>query len=199
MNTNIKVSKSDQRFFDELYPLAHPGEQPEHKKILQDQLNKGQMNIPALLETALSQVGHNKRVNTNGKDFVDFSDAKKTTARWRSKRTTLSANVSKVHNKLGVLRIMCYNEQLDKFYYFLIPREAYSHIVRTSNIEIPFMNDGTPQRGPGRLNTSGCKVIENWWNYEVRSFAELAQPMPMPTTDVTKDYLKDSTFQHLFT
>lgn len=196
MSTYINISKSDQRFFDELYPLAHPGQSSLHKRTIKHQLHTGQLNIPGLLETAISQVGHLTRVNANGMDFTDGSDAKKTTVRWHSNGKSFAAPVSRVHNKIGVLRVMCYNRQLDKFHYFLIPRSAYAHIDSTSNIEIPFMRDGTPQKSPGRLNCSPYKSAQSWWDYEVDSFAELSKPMP--TVNVSKSYLIKSTFNSLF-
>lgn len=190
---NITVSKSNERFFQELFPLIFPKKSKKRKKFIQKFLAKGLLDIPSMLEAAISRVGNLERVAGPRRDFIDGSDAKKTTVRWRSNRSAYSAPVSKIHNKIGVLRVMCYNGQLDTFYYFLIPREAYAHIDRTSNIEIPFMKDGTPQRGPVRLS---CNVIENWWEYEVKSFEELSKPMP--GCDVTKQDLNKTTFGTIF-
>lgn len=196
MYGKIKLTKSDERFIEELVPILFPKWTKKSKRVerlIKYMSSLGTFNIPSMLEAAISITGNLERVRGNQRDFVDGSDAKKTTTRWRSNRTVYSASVSKVHNKIGVLRVMCYNKLLDKFYYFLIPRAAYNHIERTSNIEIPFMKDGTPQRGPANPNE---KIITNWWDYEVASFADLSKPMP--EHDITKAHLVPTSYSEFF-
>ena len=62
-----------------------------------------------------------------------------------------------------MLRVVVFERQLTKFYFFLIPREAYAHISKSSNIDIPFNLDGTPHRNSKVHNI-------NWWEFEVPDF-----------------------------
>jgi hypothetical protein len=62
-----------------------------------------------------------------------------------------------------------YERKQDKFYYFLIPYSAYSHIPKTSNIEIPFNLDGSPKR------ENKCQV--NWWEFSKTIFLEICAPV----------------------
>jgi len=62
-----------------------------------------------------------------------------------------------------------YERKQDKFYYFLIPYSAYSHIPKTSNIEIPFNLDGSPKK------INKCNI--NWWDYSKETFSEICAPV----------------------
>lgn len=125
-------------------------------------MNLGIIQISTAFEHAVAQTGSLKVVSTVGSDFCDSSDAKLSSVRTCSRGRTYSAPIKCVHNKVGILRVQVYERKQDNFYYFKIPYDAYSHISRTSNIEIGFHLDGTPRK------------TNKWWQYEVESFEEMS-------------------------
>jgi hypothetical protein len=172
----------DIAFFDELFPRAYPGVCDKTLEVARNMLSDGVVQIETLLELAISKVGKLKRRSVEGMDFVDGSDAKKSSVRKANFEQAYRAPVTKVHSKKGLLRVMVYERKLDTFYYFVFPREAYQHIKASSNIEIPFEMDGTPRRVPKR---SG--VISNWWAYEVDSFKKMStlkKPKPLSMSEL---------------
>jgi hypothetical protein len=166
INDYIKNENLLLKHFDHLWPLAYPNRSKksyyQHRKTVEDGTWN---NLGGLLEHAIHTVGKIKKHNTVGKDFVDISDAKLTSVRTSSKGTMYSAPITNIHQKRGLLRVVCYERKQDKFYYFLIPYEAYQHIPKTSNIEIPFELDGTPKR------KNKCNI--NWWDYSKESFQQI--------------------------
>ena len=134
----------------------------------------GMIEVSTAFEQAISNVGQIKVISEDCADFADGSDAKYTSVR-ESNLTrpvpSYSSEVSGLRNKTGTLRVQCYERKQKKFYYFKIPSEAYEHCKETkkATLEIPFEYDGTPRRIP-RYET----VKQNWWNYEVSSFEEMA-------------------------
>ena len=121
------------------------------------------ISVGSLLEVAISKKKNLQRHDTKGRDFVDGSDAKCASARWHRKGQGYGAPITNIFNKEGLLRCQVYERQLNKFYFFLIPREAYAHISKSSNIDIPFNLDGTPFRNSKVHNI-------NWWDFEVADF-----------------------------
>lgn len=168
MSTLAHTADMDLRFFEAIVPKAYPKSSPYFRKVMQHLLRDGVIHIETLFEKAVSKVGKLDRNSVHGEDFIDGTDAKKSTVRWSSKRTSYTAPIHRVHTKNGALRVMVYERQQDKFYYFIIPHHAFQHVPANSNIEIPFELDGTPRRVPKRT------VIQNWWEYEVKSFKKMA-------------------------
>lgn len=135
-------------------------------RTVEDFLTRGRIQVSSTFEEAIATVSGFSVVSTNTHDISDGSDAKLSCVRTSGKGLNYSAPVTNIYGKTGILRVQVYERKQDKFYYFAIPRDAYSHIPRTSNIEIPFEMDGTPKR------TNRCMV--NWWDYEMASFTEMA-------------------------
>lgn len=85
-----------------------------------------------MFENAISRHANLAKDSTEGRDFVDGSDAKKVVSvcrtKYSDKRGYFDVNtysVRGVANKRGTLRIMGYNKIRDDFDYFLIPYHAY--------------------------------------------------------------------------
>lgn len=156
-----------EKFFELLFPLVYPSESTD--KIISDFVvnhlvkNDKLISISSLLESAISKNKGLERHDTMGQDFTDGSDAKTASVRWANSRKSYSAPISDIFNKKGLLRCVIYERQLDKFYYFLIPYDAYKHIPKSSNIEIPFNLDGIPKKD------AKVKYV-NWWQFEVLDF-----------------------------
>ena len=140
-----------------------------HKETVQMLLDIGLLQVSTAFENALANCGGHTVVSEDQADISDGSEAKLSSVRTNSFGKNYSANVSNTKNKTGMLRVQVYERKLKRFYYFLIPNSAYCQVSRTSNIEIPFLLDGTPKRyySPSRL--------PNWWKFEVSSFAELSR------------------------
>lgn len=131
----------------------------------------GGLQVSTLFEHALANEGGHELVSLDKGDLErngEYSDAKLATARTCSNGTTYSAPVKGLHTKVGPLRVQVYERKQHKFYYFVIPNSAYSHIAKSSNIEIPFDLDGTPRRITSRT------VAVNWWDFEVSDWKILA-------------------------
>lgn len=150
-----------------------PGAATWCKDTVEHLLKQGFIQVSTVFEYAIANVGGHTVVSLDAADIDDGtpggSDAKLATVRTSSRGKKYSAPVSSISGKTGSLRVQIYERKQDKFYYFLIPHDAYKHIPKTSNIEIPFELDGTPRRVPrGRY-------IQNWWNYEVATFDEMCK------------------------
>jgi hypothetical protein len=146
-----------------------PGYKSMNKDTVQQLLDLGLLQVSTAFETALANCGGHTVVSEDQADISDGSEAKLSSVRTSGHGKSYSANVSNTKNKTGMLRVQVYERKLKQFYYFLIPNSAYRQVGRTSNIEIPFLLDGTPKRyySPVRL--------PNWWKFEVSSFAELSR------------------------
>ena len=144
---------------------------PQYKslcsKTIKSLLEFGHLQVSTVFEEALAAVNGTVVISTNAADLSDGSDAKLSSVRTSGYGKNYGAPVTSIYNKTGALRVQVYERKQNKFYYFVIPRSAYSHIGKTSNIEIPFQLDGTPRR----INRA---KYENWWDYEVASFNELS-------------------------
>jgi hypothetical protein len=128
-------------------------------------LELGLIQVSTAFEHAVASVANLVVESQEGKDLSDGSDCKLSTVRTSSYGQSYSAAVGNVHTKTGALRVQVYERELDQFYYFVIPSNAYNHIKKTSNIEIPFELSGLPKR------VNKCTV--NWWRYEVETFQEM--------------------------
>lgn len=129
-------------------------------------LKRGLVQVSTAFEEAIATAGGFTVVSMDTHDISDGSDGKLSSVRTSSRGTNYSAPVTNIYGKTGTLRVQLYERKQDKFYYFSIPRSAYSHIPSTSNIEIPFELDGTPRR------VNRCRI--NWWDYEMATFKEMA-------------------------
>jgi hypothetical protein len=146
-------------FFDHLWPYAYPrfDKIPFARKLIRSLAKDGIVNAGLLLEKAISRVGKLKRDSTVGRDFVDLSDAKSVSVRFHDGR--YSADVKNIKTKQGALRILCYERNQGKFYYFIVPAK---YNPKTS-IEIPFDLKGNPyKQGSG------------WWRFQVSTFNDLS-------------------------
>lgn len=170
MATKSHTVDIDHKFFTEIFYRAYPNATKTEHKFAKKLVDDGVIAIETLLEVAVSVVGKLERDSSHGKDFKNGDDVKKTTVRTSCRGQRYSANVSRVHTKVGDIRVMCYERIQDKFYYFIFPNASFQHIPSSSNIEIPFESDGTPRRFP---KSSLAKM--NWWNYEVDSFEEMSE------------------------
>lgn len=148
-----------------------PGAEFWSQHTVRQLLALGGIQVSTLFEQALAAVGGHEVVSLDKGDLYfqgHYSDAKLSTVRTSNYGRAYSAPVTNIFNKTGTLRVQVYERKKNKFYYFAIPRRAYIEIPKSSNIEIPFELDGTPRRVPVR------KVNVNWWNYEVKTWAEMA-------------------------
>lgn len=158
----------DRKFFDLLFPVIFPTEStnPVIFNFAKDKLSTEMalLSTGSLLEQAISTAKGLTRHPTQGRDFVDGSDAKSASVRWSSLCKVYGAQIRDIHNKKGLLRCVVYERLQDKFYFFLIPHRAYQNIPKTSNIEIPFELNGDPRRN--------SKYVRNvdWWQFEVTDF-----------------------------
>jgi hypothetical protein len=123
-------------------------------------LEIGLIQVSTAFEHALANVGGFEVVSIDGCDGSDGSDAKLSSTRFRARGTAYSACVSGTKNKIGKLRVQVYERMTDKFYYFVIPNEAYCNITY---VEIPFNVNGTPKKN------------SKWWAYEVNTFESLSK------------------------
>lgn len=134
-------------------------------------LKMGSLQVSTAFEQALAHTGGHQLVSEDQGDLLrngEYSDAKLSTVRTSNYGMSYGAPVTNIFNKTGPLRVQVFERKQDKFYYFYIPKAAYSHIGKSSNIEIPFEMDGTPRRIPTR------KVYQNWWDWEVPDFQTMA-------------------------
>ena len=146
-----------------------PGYASLDKFTVQTLLDLGLLQVSTAFEYALANCGGHSVISEDQADISDGSEAKLSSVRTSSYGTSYSANVSNTKNKTGMLRVQVYERKLKQFYYFLIPHSAYCQVSSTSNIEIPFLLDGTPKRSYSPVR------LPNWWKYEVSSFFELSQ------------------------
>lgn len=163
------------RFFDLLFPIAFPDVDVKSDMfsfIKESLVHRTKLiEVGSLLEVAISISKNLERYDTDGQDFVDGSDAKCASARWHALNTRYSAPICGVANKRGLLRCVIYERQQDKFYFFLIPHDAYKHISNVGNIDIPFKLDGSPYRDAKVRNI-------NWWTFEVSNFNGILSDTP---------------------
>lgn len=166
----------DEKFFGLLHPIIYPDASAVIRKHAyeEDMVKHRLFGAGKLLEAAISKKKGLERHDTVGRDFVDGSDAKSSSVRWTFSGTKYSAPIRDIFNKKGLLRCVIYERLTDTFYFFLIPGSAYAHIPKSSNIEINFNLDGTPNR------KVSAKTIVNWWDFEVDGFDGILQDIELP-------------------
>jgi len=142
---------------------------------IEELLNLGCIQVSSAMEVAVANLSGWLKESKTGRDLADGSDVKYVTCRFHgTNKSAYGARVSRVHNKQGDLRVQVLNplgehNQLNKFYWFIIPYEEYKHITRTGNLEIPFSTSGCPNR---LVKKNGC--AHNIWTYEVPNFERMA-------------------------
>lgn len=83
-------------------------------------------NVERLTELALARVGGYEFVDGDGYDFYpDFSDCKTTTVNENTHVVTIGG----VENKIGALRICCYNYLKESVDFFFIPKEKLQEVA----------------------------------------------------------------------
>ena len=130
--------------------------------LLRKMVNDGVIQMDALFEKAISRVGKLERESTEGRDFVDGSDAKKALTQWLiepNKTTRRVAQITNIIGKHGALRIIVGETLTGKTYYFKVPKRAYEGL---RSIRIYFNEDGTPKDG-------------KWFAYRCNTFEELCK------------------------
>ena len=130
--STVAVTPEDYKFFDFLAPYVWPNLTKSQIKLLRDQVEGGIIQIETLLENALANasLGGYIRCAEFRRDFTDNSDAKKSISQYRNNNIaknqwTNSFMVTGLKNKIGLLRVLCYSKEQDKFYFFAIPPSAY--------------------------------------------------------------------------
>jgi len=178
MATTDEYVKYDIRFFEEFMQYLDFDEADMNG--LRKAVEMGLVQRDRLVELAISKIGKISMDSTAGQDLADTTDVKTVVSGIRNNDTyrgcwTHSFPVRKIANKNGPLRVVAYNKLLDKFHYFFIPREAYSHCKYTVEIiveQFSGMYDGEPDW------TGMPKKHRQWWQYEVRSFEEMCSIQP---------------------
>ena len=156
---------------DELLTKAYPNANTMRPiKLIERMVKDGVIQVDALLERAISVHGKLKRESTTGRDFVDGSDAKKSTVGWCKKtyrgktKTTVStyrnARIANLKHKKGLLRVAVADKLTNKNYYFLIPYSAYKG---HNEIDIRF----TEKDGP--------LPVGRFYPYLVNSFKDICK------------------------
>jgi len=132
-----------------------PGYTPSYNRCIEWMLDLGIIQVSTAVEHAVAQQTGTRVISEDARDLSDGSDVKACTVRVSGYGLKYSAPVCNIAGKTGSLRVQVYERLQDRFYLFLIPRKAYRHIPSSSNIEIPFEQDGTPRRS------------NRWWQYAV--------------------------------
>lgn len=175
----------EEKFFDYLFPRIYPDDYKNDviRLFCRDKLMIRDRNLSSgrLLESYISYAKGVERHDTMGKDFIDNSDAKAASVRWHG--GSYSCPISDVHNKIGLLRCLVYERIQDKWYFFLIPHDAYKHIGPGSNIEIPFDNNGNPRRDYPARNV-------NWWTFEVDTIEGILGDTPAEFVNLKEERIK---------
>lgn len=148
-------------------------------------LEMGIVEVSSAFEQAIANFSGTEVLSLDSADLSCGSDAKLATVRTCNYGSSYSAPVTGIHNKTGDLLVQVYERKQDKFYWFRLPYETYSHIPKTSNIEIPFKLDGTPRRKN--------KKQFNPWDHECVSFEEMCNNLPQ-TPQVKRNTMFDALF-----
>lgn len=130
--STMAVIPEDYKFFDFLAPYVWPNLSVSQIKLLRDQVEHGIIQIESMLENALANasLGGYIRCAEYQRDFTDNSDGKKSISQFRNNNKaknqwTNSFFVTGLKNKIGLLRVVCFSRQQDKFYFFALPPSAY--------------------------------------------------------------------------
>ncbi len=174
MATTLNNTNEDLLFYDVLKAYVFDDITEEVDANNKWLVSHGILQIESMLEFAISKVSGVTRDSTVGRDFVDGSDAKKVTSNWRNNcvsrgEWTNSYIVTNIHQKQGTLRIMAYNRVMNRFDYYAIPYDAYSHLKSTVDITLDKFTGHYQEPTP-----TGCKTKTKWNLYKKSSFVEMA-------------------------
>lgn len=137
----------------------------------------GYYNIPTLLEHTFSKLscGRYERLDSDGLDFTDGSECKKCVSNLRKSNGNFlnTFAISKIKNKKGLIRAICYSKRANDFYFFAIPYVAYHKLQRNKEeyidvIEICIETVKNKEQARGKLNPTGI-----WAKYRVDSLERL--------------------------
>ena len=189
MATTDEYVQYDIRFFEEFMKYLDFDEADMNG--LRRAVKMGLVQRDRLVELAISKIGKIEMDSTAGQDHADGSDTKSVVSSIRCNHRhrgswTHSFAVRKIANKNGPLRVVAYNKLLDKFHYFFIPREAYSHCKYTVEIIVEQVNGMYDMPA----FTGDPAKHRQWWQYEVRSFEEMCsiQPGQVGTRSTNSQY-----------
>ena len=117
INTEIKMFNFLWKWSEEFQEFGNKFYQ-YHKRLLL----KGEIQISTMVENvmAFNSQGLYIKDSSDGRDFSDGSDAKKTTACFH--RGRYDASVTGITNKIGTLRVLMLDSWNDKFYHFKITK-----------------------------------------------------------------------------
>jgi len=171
MSTGM-VTAEDYKFFDFLAPYRWPNKSKKEIALYRELVEHGDLQIETLFENALAQSsnGAYKRLAEVGRDFCDNGDAKKAVSQFRNNNIakqhwTNSCAIRDVKNKIGLLRVICYSKEQDRFYFFAIPHSAYAGLTVVEISMDRFVGyKGTPLGIPKG----------KWTKFQVETFERLA-------------------------
>jgi hypothetical protein len=132
-----------------------------------------------LAELAMAVINLNLEITLGqGQDYTDGSDAKCSVSSHRNndkKRGcwTNSYRITGIKDKTGDLRAVCYNDILDEFEFFLIPRSAYKDCCK--NVVEIVIERVTQREGSYEFTGKRNTVKSKWYQYKKSTFEELAQ------------------------
>lgn len=171
MSTTL-TTPEDYKFFDYLAPHRWPTLNKEQIQLYRELVATGELQIETILENTLTILsnGQYTRVCENSHDFSDYSDSKKSTSILRRNNTKTdhymnSCRISGIKNKIGLLRILAYSKQQDKFYHYAIPHNAYKNINTVDIIMDSFTGKDNMVKGIPK---------GKWTKYEVPNLYILA-------------------------
>ena len=121
-------------------------------------------NVEHLTEIALAKVGGYDFVYASGYDFSDYSDSKTTSVNYNTK----VIEIMSVENKIGSLRICCYNLFKNCVDYFFVPKENVKEVA-----ERCYGKQKHKQRIKARYNTKKDSYTK-LEKYRVKDFTTLA-------------------------
>jgi hypothetical protein len=175
MHTLAKNAHHNERLILDFIQEAYPNTVPDLEMLVRDNI----VNGTQLLELAVSKsggiplcpVGHHR-------DLIDDSDVKtvtiqkvvswkkrvlKTGVKKKYKSTVYTASIDSVDKKIGVLRIICWNNFAEKYMYFKIPPSA---IYGLKILKISFDSETFQPTG-------------KYSKYQVETFKEMAAPLTL--------------------
>ena len=109
------------------------------------------INVGEMAEQALVKKSKTLKQNSRGKkgsDFNDLTEHKYSTVRYESANCG-RAQINGIKNKVGVIRIMVYEPNQGKNWYFRIPNSIYKKVA---SLKVYFNLDGSP-RDPIRIDS----------------------------------------------
>lgn len=122
-------------------------------------------NIEHLTEVALAKLGGYSFVDEEGYDFTDFSDSKTTSTNAKTNVLT----VGSIENKIGALRITCYNHVKQALDYFFVPAHKLPQVALACHGK-----QSHKQRILARYNAKNDHYNQ-FEEYRVADFVTLAQ------------------------